>query len=97
MSRLPLESDPVSVALEVGAGWRTICADTVPFCLWVVARHLGDFEDALWTTVSVPGDRDTTCAIVGGIMGAMTGVEGIPPDWRAAREALRHDLDLARA
>jgi ADP-ribosylglycohydrolase len=93
-SGLPLESDPLSVALEVGAGWNTLCADTVPFCLWVVARHLGDFAEALWTTVSVPGDRDTNCAIVGGVMAALTGSEGIPGDWLAAREPLHHDLDL---
>ena len=63
---LALESEPLSVALEVGAGWNVLCADTVPFCLWAFARHLDSFEEALWTTVSVPGDRDTNCAIVGG-------------------------------
>jgi ADP-ribosylglycohydrolase len=89
-----LRAEPLSVALEVGAGWNTLCADTVPFCLWVVARHLGDFAEALWTTVSVPGDRDTNCAIVGGVMAALTGTKGIPSDWLEAREPLRHDLDL---
>jgi ADP-ribosylglycohydrolase len=93
-SQLPLDADPLSVALQVGAGWNTLCADTVPFCLWVVA-HSNDFCEALWTTVSVPGDRDTNCAIVGGVVGALTGREGIPDDWLAAREPLRHDLDLA--
>jgi ADP-ribosylglycohydrolase len=90
-----LRADPLSVALQVGAGWNTLCADTVPFCLWVVARHLGDFAGALWTTVSVPGDRDTNCAIVGGVMAALTGTKGIPADWLEAREPLRYDLDLA--
>ena len=94
-SDLPLDSEPLSVALEVGSGLNTLCADTVPFCLWVVARHLGDFPEALWTTVTVPGDRDTNCAIVGGVMAALTGSEGIPDDWLAAREPLRHDLDLS--
>jgi ADP-ribosylglycohydrolase len=94
---LPLQSEPITVALEIGAGWKTVCADTVPFCLWVAARHLGDFEEALWTSVSVPGDRDTTCAIVGGIVAAGTGREGVPARWLEAREPLRHDLDLAPA
>ena len=93
-SRLPLESPPLDAALELGAGWKTICADTVPFCLWIAARHADDFGEALWETVSVPGDRDTNCAIVGGIMGALVGREGIPDEWLAAREPLRHDLDL---
>jgi ADP-ribosylglycohydrolase len=89
------ESEPLSVALEVGAGWNVLCADTVPFCLWAFARHLNSFEEALWTTASVPGDRDTNGAIVGGLMAALTGVEVIPEDWRAAREPLRHDVDLS--
>jgi ADP-ribosylglycohydrolase len=94
-SGFALEWEPLSVALEVGAGWNVLCADTVPFCLWAFARHLDSFEEALWTTVSVPGDRDTNCAIVGGLMAALTGVEGIPEDWRAAREPLRYDVDLS--
>jgi len=44
--------------------------------------------------VSAPGDRDTNCAIVGGLAATFTGVEGLPEDWRIAREPLRHDLDL---
>ena len=40
----------------------------------------------LVAAVSGLGDRDTTCAIVGGIVAA-TGA-AIPPDWLAAREPL---------
>ena len=91
---LPLDADPLAVSLEVGAGREVVCSDTVPFCLWAFARHLGDYVETLWTTVSVPGDRDTNCAIVGGLAGALVGHEGIPEEWLAAREPLRHDLDL---
>jgi ADP-ribosylglycohydrolase len=94
VARIPLDDHPLSVALEVGAGLKTVCADTVPFCLWTFARHLGDFTETLWATVSVPGDRDTTCATVGGLAGALGGHEGIPREWLAAREPLRHDLDI---
>jgi ADP-ribosylglycohydrolase len=93
-SRLPRDADPRVAGRELGTGWNITCADTVPFCLWAFARHLDDYREALWTTVSVPGDRDTNCAIVGGLVAAFTGVEGVPDDWRAAREPLRHDLDL---
>jgi ADP-ribosylglycohydrolase len=75
-------------AAMLGNGERISCQDTVPFCLWSAAHHLDDYEEALWTTVSALGDRDTTCAIVGGIVVMYTGVEGIPPDWRTAREQL---------
>ncbi|HLJ81448.1 MAG TPA: ADP-ribosylglycohydrolase family protein [Ktedonobacterales bacterium] len=75
-------------AAMLGNGSEISCQDTVPFCLWCAAHHLDDYEEALWQTVSALGDRDTTCAIVGGIVVMYTGVEGIPPDWRAAREPL---------
>lgn len=75
-------------AAELGTGSRVLAQDTVPFSLWCAARHLGDFVEAMWTTVSGLGDRDTTCAIVGGIVACSVGREGIPHDWRAAREPL---------
>jgi ADP-ribosylglycohydrolase len=50
--------------------------------------RLSDYEEAMWQTVSGFGDRDTTCAIVGGIVAAYTGIEGIPSAWRAAQETL---------
>lgn len=43
---------------------------------------------ALWLTVGGLGDRDTTCAIVGGIVACYTGSAAIPPAWRDAREPL---------
>ena len=72
----------------LGNGVRVTAQDTVPFAIWCAARHLGDFEEALWTTVSGLGDRDTTCAIVGGIVAAYTGPDAIPADWRTSREPL---------
>jgi ADP-ribosylglycohydrolase len=75
-------------AATLGNGERVSCQDTVPFCLWSAARHLEDYEEAIWATVSALGDRDTTCAIVGGIVVMYSGVEAIPSDWRAAREPL---------
>jgi ADP-ribosylglycohydrolase len=57
----------------------------VPFCLWAAERHLDSYETALWTTASVLGDMDTTCAIVGGIVALAS---PIPAEWLAAREPL---------
>ncbi len=75
-------------AAMLGNGVKVSAQDTVPFCLWCAAKYLDNYEEAMWATVSVLGDRDTTCAIVGGIVACYTGVECIPPDWRAAREPL---------
>lgn len=97
MTRLMLEraagielSDEVEVAMwALGTGSKVTSADTVPFSLWCAARHLGDYQEALWTTVSGLGDRDTTCAIVGGIVALSCGPGAIPQAWLSARESLR--------
>lgn len=79
----------VQFAVSVlGNGARVSAQDTVPFALWCAAKHLSNYEEALWLTVSGLGDRDTTCAIAGGVVGSYTGVEGIPQEWLRARERL---------
>jgi len=72
----------------LGNGAEVSAQDTVPFCLWVAAHRLSSYEDALWTTVSGLGDRDTTCAIVGGIVALSAGVESIPKSWFESREPI---------
>ena len=84
-------SDTASVQAAVavlGNGTGLSAQDTVPFALWCAARHLDNYEEALWTTVSGLGDRDTTCAIVGGIVTCHVGEAGIPASWLQAREPL---------
>lgn len=70
----------------LGNGSHVTCPDTVPYCLWVASGHLRDWEEAFWQALSDAGDRDTVCAIVGGIVAASVGVDGIPAEWRALRE-----------
>jgi ADP-ribosylglycohydrolase len=77
----------VHAASVLGTGARVVSSDTVPFALWCAARHLDDYVEAMWTTVSGLGDRDTTCAIVGGIV-ALASPDTVPGDWRDAREPL---------
>jgi ADP-ribosylglycohydrolase len=86
-ARLDLQTHVRNAASTLGSGNRVISSDTVPFSLWCVARHLADFEEAMWSTVSGLGDRDTTCAIVGGIV-AVHPAAAIPPHWLGAREPL---------
>ena len=70
--------------------------DTVPFALWCAATHLDDYPAALWATASAGGDVDTTCAIVGGIVAAHVGTDGIPFTWQEAVEPLPHWADADR-
>lgn len=72
----------------LGNGARVSAQDTVPFCLWAASHHLDDYQDALWSTVSGLGDRDTTCAIVGGIVAMSAGFESIPKSWLESREPI---------
>lgn len=79
----------VEFAVSVlGNGTQVSAQDTVPFALWCAGKHLTNYEEALWLTVSGLGDRDTNCAIVGGIVASYTGVEGIPQLWINMREPL---------
>ena len=80
--------DPRSVSTILGNGRETSAQDTVPFCLWVAAKHSRDYAAAFWTTAIVGGDIDTNCAIVGGIVAARTGIDGIPWEWLARCERL---------
>ncbi len=75
-------------AHRLGNGRQVSAVDTVPFALWCAARHLEDYEAALWACASVGGDVDTTCAIVGGIVAARVGTAGIPAAWRESVEPL---------
>jgi ADP-ribosylglycohydrolase len=72
--------------LALGTGVEVSAQDTVPFCLWSAAHHLGQFEAALWNTAKGYGDVDTTCAIVGGIVAAS--VAEVPAHLIARRERL---------
>lgn len=85
---LPARTSVRRAASLLGSGWRISAPDTVPFALWCAAGHLDDLPEALWQTVRGWGDRDTTCAIAGGVVAARTGTGGVPADWLAAREAL---------
>ncbi|TDC80647.1 ADP-ribosylglycohydrolase family protein [Actinomadura sp. 7K507] len=73
--RLLTIGDPATASAVLGNGRQVAAHDTVPFTLWAAARHLGDYERAFWTTAAAGGDIDTTCAIVGGIIG------GAPAAW----------------
>lgn len=86
---VPLHLSPRTAASILGNGTGVVSSDTVPFCLWCAARHPGNYTDALWTTVSGLGDRDTTCAIVGGIIAMSAGREGIPESWLKSRELVQ--------
>jgi ADP-ribosylglycohydrolase len=54
---------------------------TVPVAVHAWLRHPRDFRSAVTTVIRCGGDTDTTAAVVGGIVGAAVGKEGIPREW----------------
>ncbi|WP_228828328.1 ADP-ribosylglycohydrolase family protein [Nocardia beijingensis] len=102
-ARSLLEASVKEAADELGNGSLVTAQNTVPFTVWVAARHLDDYPAAITTCIVADGDIDTTSAIVGGIVAAHTGTgprhgphTGVPRTWLAAREPLPAWLDTTR-
>ena len=71
------EGQAGAIAVAMAAAWAYRWRETHP-----------PVEEALWSTGAGMGDRDTTCAIVGGIVALSAGREPIPRAWLSAREPL---------
>ena len=81
---IPKESSIDFVVSVLGNGMQLTAQDTVPFCLWCAAYFYTSMEEALWTAVSALGDRDTICAIVGGMVSLFT--DELPQQWLSYME-----------
>ncbi len=78
---LPKSYSIKTIVTALGSGTKMLAQDTVPISLWSVYYQMNNFEDILWKTVSGLGDRDTTCAIAGGISIMNSKEEFIPSKW----------------
>jgi ADP-ribosyl-[dinitrogen reductase] hydrolase len=54
---------------------------SVPVAIHAWLSYPQDFRSAIMSVVECGGDTDSTAAIVGGIVGAAVGKDGIPRDW----------------
>ena len=79
-AKIPLSAPPLEAAQILGSGKNISAQDTVPFVVWSAGGNMLSFEEAFWNTVEGLGDRDTTCAMVGGIVALSTRTP-IPPHW----------------
>ena len=84
---IPADASIDDVVMELGNGRNISAMDTVPLTLWCASNWLDNFEEAFWQCASAGGDVDTTCAIVGGIIGSRS-IESIPSKWIEHREPL---------
>lgn len=54
---------------------------SVPVAIHAWLSNQGDFRSAVSNAIACGGDTDSTAAMVGGIVGASVGKEGIPMEW----------------
>jgi len=76
-----------TVRTILGNGINMTAQDTVPFAIWCTAYNLQNFEEGLWKAVSILGDRDTICAIVGGMSIMSSEDVNIPYSWTNSVES----------
>jgi len=79
--QIPYSYHIETVKSILGNGSKILAQDTVPYSLWCVSNNLENFEESLWKGVSILGDRDTICAIVGGISVMSSKEANIPENW----------------
>jgi ADP-ribosylglycohydrolase len=65
-------------ALGLGRGVSGYTYHTVPVAIHCWLSFPDDFQKAVTAAIECGGDADTTAAIVGGIVGARVGKDGIP-------------------
>ncbi|MCW8884545.1 MAG: ADP-ribosylglycohydrolase family protein, partial [Motiliproteus sp.] len=72
-----------NLALRLGShrGISGFVEHTVPCVIQVWLRYPNDYDKAVAEIISAGGDTDTTAAILGGIIGARVGKNGIPSPW----------------
>lgn len=80
-------------------GTDCFCLQSVSFAIATFLRHPADFRAGVLEAATAGGDTDSTASMVGAMIGANVGLEGIPPEWRSFSpgffEVLRLGEELA--
>ncbi len=76
------ESTPqFAVGLGFSKGVSGYVYHSVPVAIHAWLSHQQDYQGAIIATIQCGGDTDSIAAMVGGIVGASVGKEGIPREW----------------
>lgn len=89
---IPFNYHIETIRAILGDGTKILAEDTIPFCIWCAAHHLTHFAEALWKAISILGDRDTICAIVGGIVISSANDATVPNEWKNNVESMEHSV-----
>ncbi len=93
--RVAAGGPPSAAALEgIGGGWvgEEALAIALACALTLEREDPRGVALALWRSVAHGGDSDSTGSITGNLLGAMLGIEALPPRWLEALE-LREVID----
>lgn len=82
-TRVDTPTEAFAAELGLGNGVTGFVLHTVPVVLHAWLRFPEDFPSAVRSVIRCGGDADTTAALVGGIVGARVGEEGMPDRWRS--------------
>lgn len=78
---------------RLGEGW--VAEETLGIALYCALKYEKDFSRAVIASVNHNGDSDSTGAVTGNILGALTGYEAIEEKWKNNLEL--HDVILEMA
>jgi ADP-ribosylglycohydrolase len=84
----------VEDALAAGVKNGCLAIDSIPFALLVFFEHRDDFRAGVLAAVNAGGDTDTNASMVGALIGARLGVDGIPEEWRKFNPAFAEAFTL---
>jgi hypothetical protein len=71
-----------AASIGLGQGVSGYMYHTMPVVIQAWLTHQREFRAAIIGMVECGGDADSTAAILGGIIGAATGRQGIPLEWQ---------------
>lgn len=77
----------------LGEGW--VAEETIAIAIYCALRYEHDFSAAIIASVNHKGDSDSTGAVTGNIVGAITGYEAIESKWKEHLEIRDVILELA--
>lgn len=86
-----LDSAIDNISDYIGSG--LMAAESVPAAFGLMTAAGGRTKDAILAAVNIGSDTDTVATIVGGILGALNGIESMPPEYLTVIEA-ENDINL---
>ncbi len=83
--------------IRLQCGTSCFALESTPFSLATFLRHPTDFRSGVLEAVNAGGDTDSNASIVGALIGANVGIDGIPAEWLERLPQRDEILQLADA